>query len=907
MSQQPYEPYSVYKPKPKPKATYDDTDRLGFASLVGFGGLLMAVIYTGICALFLACTPLSISNFFIFWIFIAIAGTMAVFSSRILAKAMNLGSQPGLIMIGWWGLHLFMLAAFCLLLDLTNPSLRVAIFYLTIIVTAASFSVVKLTEAKAGKALLNAVILYLHSAVCLGLAILPSMAVGFAITTKPNPAKEIPWLPQQLIGPYYQDKISLGRMSLFFPATYAKRNADYQKTIKLLEAEHKPKGSGSTQQMASSPQQSAPQAPPKTREQIEAEERQNYLNSLTPTRREFFLLGPESAEASYTTGLTKLITANAQNPSDEFISEFSTFLDRSRDKRRVLDICMAQHADALTAITFKTMLEGSNPGPAADKLIQDGLFKPGTMSIQIIAAAYRLSPGITLEKFKAVPDHDGLMRDMLTAIAANESTAQPLTRLALQSAEPSQRQKIYALAFKPGLDPKTLKTISEHWVKNSPETLTDSLKIYLKVITSSDPQSPEAEIIDEICALDKPDRKVEKQLNAILLASYRDLPSPAKLKTLVKWQNEETKRTVIDSLMSIKTASDVNIKAPDIRLAIELGLDEPIDHLTDVARTIPTAPDHLLDYLRTETLRVEQILLAALEKSDFRLPESENDVRLLEEVGWKTSKQKFVELYRNARSNTEKKRFQDAETKLTRYIAQTLRTYPDNNPDKGKLKPSALTSSTGSGSSGTGSGASGNSTLFATDDKVGPRSLNAEEPKTTKPLIKSVAGDVIQINSLGATEYAVVNKVESDLITVTLINRNDKMDFIAPERVVKVLGKVDDEALIRQLKTGAAASTGTAAAPGAPATPAAPPSAGADTKEAPKEAPKTAVANKPAVGMKVEAKKFGEWHDATIEKVSPDQCYLTFEGKGAGWDGWLGLANIRPVGSKKNFMMLSME
>jgi hypothetical protein len=636
----------------------------------------------------------------------------------------------------------------------------------------------------------------------------------------------------------------------------------------------------------------------------EAKRISDHMATLSPAGRIFYQLGSEKPTPAFATSLRDVIRNRAQVSDADFLGEFTVLMEASPDKRRILDICISEQAGELAAPTFRSMLNALKPGDEADALINRYLFTPSLSTPQVFRAAYKLNPTLSLEKFKNATDKEPIVRDLIAAIAANDPNAPAMVKIALETADSRQREEIYAVAFKAGTKPQTIQAIHEHWSATSPDTLSDVLKLYFQIASSTDFDPFDKDTVQALNNIEKPDRRVQKRIATLLLTSYRDAPTPDKLKALVKWHTDDTRRAVSDALNAVNTPAEASAKATDLRLAEEIELTDAIDHLIGVARSTPTPPEALLDYLRTDTLRVESTLLAAIEKAEYNLPQIENDLRILEEIGWKVSRQKLADAYKAAKTPADKKRFQDAEGKVQRYIATTLRTSPANNPDKPPFKPH--------GKRIESSASGGDSALFSSDGKTGPKSLNpeAEAPKSN---INIATGDVVQITSVGATEFAVVAKIEPELVTVTLI-KNDKMDFISRERIVKVVGTVDTPGIIEKLKAqmkGGAPATSATANPepaktdgksgtNTPATPAKEPAAAAP-------APASGIASKPAVGMKVEAKKFDEWHDATIEKIGNNQIYVTFDGKGGGWDAWLGLADVRPKGSKKTFMMLSMD
>ncbi len=634
-----------------------------------------------------------------------------------------------------------------------------------------------------------------------------------------------------------------------------------------------------------------------------AEEKRLYLESLTPAGRLFYQLGPEKSTPKFTQDLRKVIKNRTQATSEDFQAEFVTFMTPSLNKRLILDICLEEKADELAQLTYMALLQNSAQDEKADALIRDYLFTPPLNTSKIFKAASKLNSTLALEKMNLLEDKEPLLRDLIESITTNDPNAPVMAKIALDASDSKQREQIYALAFKPGIKPQTIEVISEHWKTNSPDTLSDVVKLYFKIASSTDYDPLDKDNIEALAAVDKPDRRVQKRIAALLLTSCRESLTPEKLKALNKWQSDETRRSISDSLMAITNPSQADKKTADLRLAEELEIGDPIDHLAAVACSASPCPAPLLDYLRTNTLRVEQLTLAVMEQKEFKLSAIENEIQLMEEMGWKTARQTFIDQYKSAKTQAEKKRFQDAESKLQRYIAVTIRNFPNNNPDKPPFKPHGKPASR----SETSSSGSGDGTLFSSDGKTGPKSLNNDETPVKPAAVKISPGDIVQITSVGATEFATVAKIEPELVTVTLI-KNDKMDFISRERIVKVVGTVDSPGLVEKLKVQMKGGNTASDTPKPDtAKPDTTKPASAPTEPSKPDAAPAAVANKPAVGMKVEAKKFDEWHDATIEKIGNNQCYVTFDGKGGGWDGWLGLADLRPRGSKKTFMMLSMD
>jgi hypothetical protein len=869
---------------------YDHSGSSGVA--MGIAGFGFALILTGLNAFAFVGIPHAAQAFAAYWVVIAVAGLGCAGVAKGVNKLVHVSASPAWTIFGWLGIVIATSSISTVIFDgfgLSGGGCCGGIFMLFI----GAYVFAQISDSSLGKGFLATIVFF----VVFALFAVP-LFLSFAIQGS-IPASEIR-ATKQLSPERAKSYATFYNLAAFTaPTRPFTAHQALSKANALLKEQEAADADEEKKRVAQR------QAEANARHQAE----QEALQALPPVERAFTVLAKSYATPAYNDNLKNLIRSRGTYNSAEFLARFSQFANTFQGKRKLLDLTFEENAPELSASVFRSLLADALSKQQSEEIINSYLFERGITGPQPFRAAYAASPTAVREKLAQSPAKDAIYLSLIQGISTNESGSAEIAKAALDIGSDQQREKVYPLIFTPQLNPQTIQVIAAQWKSRNPQTYSPVVDLYVRIATSSDENPLDSQIIEELAQAEKPDRKMKGRIAALLLASYRDTPTTAHRKALVKWSTDETRRDIIASLMAINTHDDVRTKKGDLLLAQDLEIMEPINKLLGIARSTDLPSDELLDYLKTDTLRVEQILIDAIVQRGFKLPDCENDIRIMEKIGWKKSRQGFGELYRSAKTLEARKRFGEAEGKVQRHIATTLRLFPNGNPDKPPFKPNPLPGA----STSTAQSAASDSTSkepLPTTERSAPSRPTAPESKPT-PLapagntnLKLAEGNVVQITTLGATDYAIITQIEPELINITLI-KNDKKDFIGRERIVKVLGSVDTPGLLddikAEIKKQAADSAPSPARPQRPA-----PRNEPDTPAEPAR-PEAPNPNQPSVGMKVEARKFEVWYEATIEKIGANQCYVTFDGKGGGWDGWLSLADLRPKGSKKNFMQLSAE
>jgi hypothetical protein len=848
------------------------------------------LLYSGFNSFFVMGTDEGASAFFLFWALILTIILLCGALSLFLGLFLDLGAKPYLTMFGWLGIvmgaHTILMFFADVFLYLATSSSEItksveftaiyrygSCFSLFILLGVGSFAINAVNGIESPRSWLYSLLLFVNLFVCTIVAGVAFYLSGaFALSTSPNSSD----YSSQILS-----KRLVARIGVFQPLTYSRAMSIIRRINEQHEAQK-------AQRLAEEKQLR------KQAQEAQARYQQEQLASLTPFQHAMYAINNAPPGPKFADALRAFIRDRATFDPKDFSTTYSHLLEKSSDKQLFLDICIDEHADALARSTYISMLHEAASQDAARLLIANYLFvKPAIGSSDVVIASYMADASLTQKKLNAATTDQkaAFLKNCYDAISSGAPGSENLVPLILGLADDKSRQDIYSLALQPGTNERALQAITDDWLARSPETFQDYFRIFFKIKGAGRSPSFEPQDLDTLSKVPNPDRRIQEHLAALLLSYCRRQATPQALAALSRWATPKTKLSIVDSLLSITTDTQPGGNDADFKIATALKLSEPFDQITELAKKDSWQTPAVLAYLRHDSLRAERSLLAAMDKKENRILDCESEIRLLEQVGWKTAKQRFILMYKFSKAPADRRRMSDAEAAISRQMAQTLRANPDDNPDKPK---SAYSPGPAAPSSDLAQ-----KPLAADTQPIQPHKApatehlqppNPNDAKPAKTAAKVDVDDVVQIKSLGNLEYAIVTGTGSDLIPVTLINRANKKDYIPIERIIQIVGKADDQALITKLKAAGitpAADSPKSDSPQSPTAPAAPPKI-------------------PVAGTRVEVKMFGDWHPALIDRISGDQCFIIFEDKSIG-DDWFGLKDIRPKGSKKSFLILSTE
>ncbi len=861
--------------------------------VIGFGLML---IYSGFNTFVLMGTADGVAAFFLTWAFFITTTLGCAATGILLGKVMDLSNRPYWVVFGWLGFVLAGEALIVIVVDIflyfasfasdplatgsgTTPDTGINIFgmgcfLLFMVIAYGAFAIAVVNAIESPRSWGYSLVLFTNLLIWIIIVSLVFWVLGgfnSILTPPPTDASRFAYARR-----------AVSNVGVLQPFTYARAMGLIRRLEEADQAEVT---------LREVQRQQTIQA--EERAKIKAKE--DEYNALTAVEKAYRKLDGEKPGPKFADILRELIRDRFKYNTKEFAEKYTQLMQKSSDKQLFLDLCIDEQADALAETTYITMLKEVGFQHAAEVLINTYLFKPGLGTPAAVLASYAANASVTRTRIKAAKEDEKnvFLKSAYEAISSNTSGSENLIPILLNLADDKTRQEIYALALKPNTNEHAVQAITDDWLANSPDTFVDYFRIYFKIKGSQDLASFEREELQTLSKVTTPDRRIQEPMAAALLSAARNDPSAPKLAALTKWQTERTKRAVIDTLMSISSEAQLNSKDNEFKVATALDLTEPLDHIVGLALKATWHSPAVLGYLRHDATRVERIVLSAMDKKDNRIPECESEIRLLEQTGWKTAKQRFVDLYKVARTLSDRQRMTTAEANISRQISLTLRTSPDDNPDVQRLKTITTAKPSTEFSSKPGFAnppPPDNTVADSTEAKAPPKAAESTEIKSVKSLTKLDMGDVIQIKTLGNLEYAVVTSVDTDLISVTLINRGNKADYIPLERILMIVGRSDDAPLITRLKAEAAPTAGPEA-----------------SRNADKAAALPAGPTKPLIGMKVEVQHLNDWYPAVIQRITDDKCFVSFDDKTIGSDNWFTLNNIRPRGSKKNFLLLGIE